>query len=61
VPPVALAVKVTGVPAVPVVGPVAVAASDSGATVTVCDAVPASGGVDVSLTDSVTVNVPLVV
>ena len=60
VPPVADAVHATAVPTVPVAGHETVAARASAAMVIVCDALPVCGGVDVSDTDSDTVNVPLV-
>lgn len=61
VPPVAEAVHDTAVPTVPVAGQLIDAASVNGATVTVWDALPVTGGVDVSVTVSATVKVPLTV
>ena len=61
VPPVAEAVHVTAVPTVPVAGQLIDVTSVKGATVTVWDALPVTGGVDVSVTVNATVKVPLVV
>lgn len=59
VPPVADAVHVTAVPAVPLAGQLMVAVSASGVTVIVLVALPFCGvGVVVSLTFKVTVKVP---
>ena len=57
VPPVAVAVKVTAVPTVPVVGPLIVTARASGLIVMLADAVAVFALVSVTVTD--TVYVPL--
>ena len=49
----------TAVPTVPVAGQVTDAASAKGATVTLWDALPVTGGDEVSVTVNATVKVPL--
>lgn len=58
-PPVGLAVKVTADPTVPVVGPVIVTASVSGAIVIVAEVVAVTGGEALSLAVTLIVTVPL--
>lgn len=58
-PPVGLAVNVTADPTVPVVGPVIVTASVSGAIVIVAEVVAVTGGEALSLAVTLIVTVPL--